>query len=132
VSFAASTPLALRKRNDPLNGFRQCDGDFPITIDSFSYSPIPLIAGQNATNHVHGEANAVVNQGALLRIMGIVNNTEQLFHELDYCKIFVEQNGLECPTEKGDFDFTASWFVDRSPTSPKNEQVEHNVRVYGM
>ena len=38
---------------------------------------IPLIAGQNATNRVSGEANAVVEPGAVLRIMGIVNNTEQ-------------------------------------------------------
>src|SRR5688572_27085644 len=79
VTFAISTPLALQKRNgdDQLNGFEQCDGHHPIVVKSFSYSPIPLIAGQNATNRVSGEANAVVKPGAVLRIMEIVNKAAQ-------------------------------------------------------
>lgn len=129
ASFATSTPL--EKRDDALTGFKQCDGDFKNVVTSFGYTPNPVVTGQLVNVHIAGKATAVVEQGAVLTIVGYHNNKLDFLHVIDYCKLFVESSGFNCPTEKGDFDFKATWPIEKHPDVPKNTEKEFKLQITG-
>jgi hypothetical protein len=110
ASFAASIPL---KREDSLKGFKECDGKFPNTITSLTYSPDPVYVGHIVNIHIAGKSTATVEKNAFVDISGyFLNNDTLLFrYTFDYCKLFVNPSGSECPVEKGHFDFTANWVI---------------------
>ena len=119
TSFAVSIPL---ERRNSLSGFKECNGNFPITITSFTYSPDPVVVGHLLNIHVAGKSTATVEKNAIMDISGHFpnNNTLVFQNKLDYCKLFVEPSGSECPTEKGHFDFTANWLIpNEHDTEPK-------------
>ncbi|CAG8541637.1 12537_t:CDS:1 [Funneliformis caledonium] len=120
ASFVRSTPLELRKRLDPLTGFKMCDGNFPIIIDTFTYNPNPVIPGHNLAIRIAGVANEVVENGAILRFYH--DQGENVAREADFCEEFVEQSKFICPI-KGYFDLTSIIFLESSPTEPKNVSV---------
>ncbi|RIA79561.1 hypothetical protein C1645_745833 [Glomus cerebriforme] len=129
VSFATSIPS---KRQDPLSGFKQCEGHFPNIITSFSYSPDPPTAvHQYVTIRLGGKASEVVEQGALFSYTGYDKNNPNtvVFHnEVDYCSLFVEQSGFSCPVKKGDFNFSATWPADHNP-QPNTVVVEYDIKA---
>ncbi len=134
ASLATSTPLDLQKRKDPLNGFKQCHGNFPITVTSFFHYPNPLISGQEITVHMSGKANAVVEKGAKVRLLvSHDDHEEELYDEFDYCKVFVEKSGSTCPVKKGHFDFTGCW-IDKppAPDDPKHTGFVVHSKFLGM
>ena len=133
ASFAKPIPFDLERREDALTGFKQCDnGDFPNVVTSFDYSPNPVVAGQMVNVHIAGKASKVVEKGALMVITGHYENQLDFLHVLDYCKLFVESSGSNCPVETGDFDFKASWPVEEHPGVPKNTTNEFKLQITGM
>ncbi|RIA99724.1 hypothetical protein C1645_730645 [Glomus cerebriforme] len=113
VSFATSIPS---KRQDPLNGFKQCEGYFPNIITSFSYSPDPPTAvHQYVTIRLGGKASEVVEQGALFSYTGYDKNNPNTVWILMPCK-------------KGDFNFSATWPADHNP-QPNTVVVEYDIKA---
>ncbi|CAB4444063.1 unnamed protein product [Rhizophagus irregularis] len=133
VSFATSTPTPL-KRQDQLNGFTQCKGSFANSITVLSYTPNPIVTGQNITVHLAGTATEIIKQGTTIVYTVYFKDepTKEAFqHKQDFCEVFVKQSGSECPVKKGDYSFTASWLVEKHPDEPKNLVVEYNFNISG-
>lgn len=131
ASFATSTPL---KRQDQLSGFTQCQGTFPNSITVLSYTPNPVVVGQNVTVHLAGKATEIIKQGTTLVHTGYFKDepTKQAFqHSQDFCETFVKQSGSECPVKEGDYSFTASWLIEKHPDEPKNLVVEYGFNISG-
>ncbi|PKY13906.1 hypothetical protein RhiirB3_425813 [Rhizophagus irregularis] len=134
VSFATSNPTPL-KRQDQLNGFTQCKGSFANSITLLSYTPNPVVTGQNVTSHLAGTATEIIKQGATIVYTAYFKDepTKEAFqHKQDFCEVYVKQSGSECPVKKGDYSFTASWLVEKHPDEPKNLVVEYyfNISVF--
>jgi hypothetical protein len=131
ASFATSTPL---KRQDQLSGFKQCQGTFPNSITALSYSPNPVVIGQNVTVNMVGTATEIIKQGTTLVYTGYSKDepTKQEFqHQLDYCETFVKQSGSECPVKEGDYNFSASWLIEKHPGQPQNVVIEYGFNISG-
>ena len=129
ISIATSTPL---KRQD-LSGFKQCEGNIPNTLTTLTYSPNPTVTGQNVYVHLGGMANEIVEQGAKFKAIVYEKNTNKVAftHVLDYCSKFVEPSGSKCPVGKGDFNFTATWFIEQDPNDPKHVVIEYDANLSG-
>jgi hypothetical protein len=110
ASFAVSIPS---KRENSGSEFKECDGNFPNTITLLAYSPDPVFVGHILNIHIAGKSTATVEKDAFMVISGHFPNNDTLVfnHKLDYCKLFVNPSGSECPVKKGHFDFTANWLV---------------------
>src|SRR5690349_1379590 len=117
ASFATSIAI---KRDDPLSGFKQCDGDFPNPITLYNYSPNPVVVGQMITVRIGGEVTKTIEKGALVKVTGYQDKKELFTYEQDYCKMFVEPSGFKCPVGKGHFEHTASFPAERDPSDPKH------------
>jgi hypothetical protein len=126
VSFTASIAI---KRNDPLTGFKQCDGDFPNPITLYSYSPNPVVVGQMITVRIGGEVTKPIEKGALVKVTIYQDKKELYTYERDYCKMFVEPSGSKCPVGKGHFEHTASFLADRDPSDPKHVEMEFGFKI---
>lgn len=50
--FATFTSSTLIRRQDALNGFKECQGNFPNKITSHEFTPNPIVAGQVVTVHM--------------------------------------------------------------------------------
>jgi hypothetical protein len=129
ILYKMSDISILTKRKDPLSGYVPCIGKYPNTITSFSYSPYPVIPGQNLTIRIAGKATVPVEPGALYTDTVFLANNQTYSSNHDYCKLVVEQNGLACPVAAGDFDYTATWFVANKPTDPKDVDVEFGLKI---
>ncbi|PKY48719.1 hypothetical protein RhiirA4_445498 [Rhizophagus irregularis] len=128
VSFATSNPTPLKRQ---LNGFTQCKGGFANSITALSYTPNPVVTGQNITVHLAGTATEIIKQGTTIVYTVYFKDepTKEAFqHKQDFCEVFVKQSGSECPVKKGDYSFTASWFIEKHPDEPKNV-VEYNFNI---
>ncbi|RGB27184.1 hypothetical protein C1646_799355 [Rhizophagus diaphanus] len=129
VSFATSTPL---KRQDQLDGFTQCKGSFANSITALSYTPNPVVTGQNVTVHLAGTATEIIKQGTTLVYTAYFKDepTKEAFHHIqDFCEVYVKQSGSECPVNKGDYSFTASWLIEKHPDEPKNLVIEYSFNI---
>ncbi|GBB87538.1 hypothetical protein RclHR1_00140042 [Rhizophagus clarus] len=129
ASFATSTPL---KRQDQLTGFKQCQGTFPNSITVLTYTPNPVVLGQNVTVHIAGKATEVIKQGTTLVYTGYFENepTKQAFqHQVDFCDTFVKPNGSECPVKEGDYSFIGSWLLEKHPNEPQNLVMEFGFNI---
>ncbi|PKC10849.1 hypothetical protein RhiirA5_498118 [Rhizophagus irregularis] len=120
---------------DQLNGFTQCKGSFANSITLLSYTPNPVVTGQNVTSHLAGTATEIIKQGATIVYTAYFKDepTKEAFqHKQDFCEVYVKQSGSECPVKKGDYSFTASWLVEKHPDEPKNLVVEYyfNISVF--
>src|SRR4051794_24172427 len=101
-SFVKSTPLELRKRQEPSSSdYKICDGDYAISLTSMKISPDPIVTGQNITVNMVGKTAAVIEKGAIMRIYHDPKGNFE--HEFSFCEIFVEPSGFACPFEKGNF-----------------------------
>ena len=129
TSVRSKNPLKHLKRQDSLSGYKQCDGDYPNIITLYNYKPVPIIPYQNITVHMAGKATETVEPGALMTVTGYLHDKQLFSYDEDYCKLFIEQNGLTCPVEKGDFDYTATWFVNGAPSDPISMDVEYGFKV---
>jgi hypothetical protein len=129
ASFATSTPL---KRQDQLSGFKQCQGTFPNSITVLNYSPNPVIVGQNVTVNMAGTATEIIKQGTTLVNTGYLKGVQEFQHQVDYCETFVKPSGFECPVKKGDYNFSASWLVEKHPDDPQNDVIEWDFNISGM
>jgi hypothetical protein len=127
ASFAASSPL---KRQDKLSGFKQCDGKFANTITLFSYSPNPVIVGQDVKVRIAGEIKVPILAGASMNITHYYDNKLLFTEKTDFCKMFVEPNGSKCPLGIGNFDFSTTFHTENSPSDPKNVEMDIGVRMF--
>src|SRR6266496_5905117 len=114
---------------DALSGFKQCKhGDFPNKITLFTYTPNPVVAGQEVTVRMAGKAAVTIENGATFQNTGFYQNKQIFQHNDDFCKEFVIPSGFTCPVN-GDFDFTVKFPVDTSPDDPKNTVLEFGIRT---
>ena len=128
TSFVTSIPFPS-ERNDPLSGFKECEGDFPDTITAFSFKPDPVDVGEPLTVRIASDAYVPMKNGSLITVTGYLNN-EQAFNEVtDFCQYFVEQSS-ECPVE-GHFDITATQPTMPSPSDPKDTVLDYLVQISG-
>ncbi|CAI2185151.1 4832_t:CDS:2, partial [Funneliformis geosporum] len=111
-----STPLELQKRQDQLSGFKICDGNYPVTINTFTCNPNPIILGHNLALRFAGVANAAIEDGSILSFYHQSGNAELV---QDFCKDYAEQSAYKCPIV-GSFDLTSIVFLDSPPDEPKN------------
>ncbi|PKC71766.1 hypothetical protein RhiirA1_412748, partial [Rhizophagus irregularis] len=116
VTFVSSTPI---RRQDALSGFKPCQGDFPNEITSFSFTPNPLVGGQEFTVRIGGKATVTIESSTLYRLT--VN--KQVIYETSFCKEFVIPSGFTCPVNDN-FDFTAK----PHPIS-KDTLAEYDVKI---
>jgi hypothetical protein len=123
VTFVSSTPI---RRQDALNGFKQCQGDFPNEITVFKFTPNPLVAGQEATGNIAGKATVtMIENGALYKITGF----KQAFQrEISFCEAIVAPSGHSCPV-KDNFDFTTKFIEEKNPDEPKNTVTEYDIKI---
>ncbi|CAG8778129.1 2770_t:CDS:2, partial [Dentiscutata erythropus] len=109
--------------------FTQCNGTFPNEVTSFSFSPNPIIAGQNVTYTISVEDTATVQHGATLNIT-IYHQQQVMFNVVtDYCKDLIEASGYKCPLEPGNYTFVFSEYMMTTPNDPKNTTVEFNSKT---
>ncbi|CAB5377391.1 unnamed protein product [Rhizophagus irregularis] len=101
--FATFTSSTLIRRQDALNGFKECQGNFPNKITSHEFTPNPIVAGQVVTVHMKGIATVPIEK-------------------------VVIPSGFTCPV-KGDFNFVNTFPADTSPNDPKNSVLEFFVRI---
>jgi hypothetical protein len=127
ASFTTSSPLL--KRQDQLSGFKQCDGEFANTITLYSYSPNPVIIGQDVKVRIAGEIKVPILSSATITISHYYNNELLFTEQSDFCKIFVEPNGSTCPLEIGNFDFSTTFPTESDPSDPKNVEMDIGVRI---
>ncbi|RGB43382.1 hypothetical protein C1646_681218 [Rhizophagus diaphanus] len=99
VTFVSSTPI---RRQDALSGFKPCQGNFPNEITLFSFTPNPLVGGQEFTVRIGGKATVTIENGTLYKLT--VN--KEVIYETSFCKEFVIPSGFTCPVNDN-FDFTA-------------------------
>ncbi|CAI2189632.1 9534_t:CDS:1, partial [Funneliformis geosporum] len=118
ASFVQSTPLELQKRQeDQLSGFKPCDGNYPVTINTFTYNPNPVILGHNLALRFAGVANAAIEDGSIISFYHDQSGIP--VHVENFCNDFVVQSGYICPI-LGSFDLTSIEFLDSPPDEPKN------------
>ncbi|CAB5377389.1 unnamed protein product [Rhizophagus irregularis] len=60
--FATFTSSTLIRRQDALNGFKECQGNFPNKITSHEFTPNPIVAGQVVTVHMKGIATVPIEK----------------------------------------------------------------------
>src|SRR5690242_17607019 len=94
ITFVTSTPIG---RQDALNGFKLCKGNFPNEITAVSFYPIPLVAGQEATSRIAGKATVTIENGALYNTTGFYENKQVFRHEIGFCEVIVNSSGSTCP-----------------------------------
>ncbi|CAG8786587.1 32373_t:CDS:1, partial [Racocetra persica] len=109
---------------DSLSEFTQCAGTFPNKVTSFSFSPNPIIAGQNITYTISVMNTVTVQQGATLNISTATFNIVT-----DYCKDLIESSSYKCPLEPGNYTFVFSEYFRTTPNDPKNTTIEINSRT---
>ena len=129
VTFVTSIPLLSERHNDPLSGFKECDGYFPDKITLFSFSPDPVVVGQPINIRMAGDIPEPIEEGSTLTVTGFLNN-EQAFNDVtDFCQYFVEPN-FKCPL-KDHFDITTSYPTMTDPSDPKNTTLDFIVQISG-
>ncbi|KAF0441153.1 phosphatidylglycerol / phosphatidylinositol transfer protein [Gigaspora margarita] len=112
----------------PLSGFTQCTGTFPNEVTSFSFSPNPIIAGQNVTYTISVDNTVTVQHGATFNIT-TYKQQQVIFNVVsDYCKNLIE-GGYECPLEPGNYTFVFSDYMMTTPYDPKNTTIEFDSRT---
>ncbi|CAB4488627.1 hypothetical protein RhiirA5_497830 [Rhizophagus irregularis] len=126
--FATFTSSTLIRRQDALNGFKECQGNFPNKITSHEFTPNPIVAGQVVTVHMKGIATVPIEKGSIYQNTVFYNNEQVLQHNDDFCKEVVIPSGFTCPV-KGDFNFVNTFPADTSPNDPKNSVLEFFVRI---
>ena len=104
VSFVTSIPLLSERDDDPLSGFKECEGYHPDSITLFSFSPNPIVVGQPINIHIAGDLPAPIKEGSTLNVTSYLDNKQKFTKVRDFCKFFVEPK-YKCPVE-GHFDIT--------------------------
>ncbi|CAG8845214.1 40788_t:CDS:1, partial [Gigaspora margarita] len=108
--------------------FTQCTGTFPNEVTSFSFSPNPIIAGQNVTYTISVDNTATVQHGATFNITTYKQQQVMFNVVSDYCKNLIE-GGYECPLEPGNYTFVFSDYMMTTPYDPKNTTIEFDSRT---
>ncbi|GBB87540.1 hypothetical protein RclHR1_00140044 [Rhizophagus clarus] len=122
VTFVSSTPI---KRQDAL---KQCKGNFPNEITTYTYTPNPIVIGQETTFHIAGKATVAIENGALYKIMGFYGKKQIYHYDVDFCEAIVAPSGFTCPV-KGNFDFTPHYTIKPEPNDPKNTIEENVIKI---
>ncbi|CAG8682586.1 5822_t:CDS:2 [Cetraspora pellucida] len=103
INFATSFPYSIFRR-DSLSGFTKCNGTFPIEITSFSFSPNPVIIGQNVTFTFSFVSTETIQQGVTL------NDTA-----------YYQQ-------QPGNYTIVSSGYLTPTPNDPKNITIEYDLK----
>lgn len=127
VTFVSSTPI---RRQDALSGFKPCKGNFPNEITTYTYTPNPIMMGQEATVRIAGKATVTIENGALYKVTGFYENKQIFHYDINFCEAIVEPSGFKCPV-KDNFDFTTKFSLDNDSSDPKNTIEEYGLKIIG-
>ncbi|GBB89297.1 hypothetical protein RclHR1_00160013 [Rhizophagus clarus] len=63
---------------------------------AISFTPIPLVMGQNTTVHITGKVPVIIENGALYKITGFYENKQVFHHKVGFCEAIVTPSGYTC------------------------------------
>ncbi|CAG8601984.1 25812_t:CDS:2, partial [Dentiscutata erythropus] len=128
ITFTTSLPYPIFRR-DSLSGYTQCDGTFPNEVTYFSFSPNPIIVGQNVTYTVTEVNTATIQEGATLNVTGYYQQKVAFNEVTDFCKEWIEASGYKCPLEPGTYSLVVSEYIMPGQNDPKNTTIDFDLRV---
>ena len=116
----------FKKRNGPVGKLLQCPGDFPITFDSYEYTPIVLSPGKNFTENYKWTSTIEIVKGSIATLNVYHKNDLLYSHKEDFCAE-VEKLGGKCPIPPGTYHTVSTHPFDTSPDQPKDVTDEYLV-----
>jgi len=109
----------LFKKHEPFGKFIQFPGNFPVTVNSNTYTPIILVPGKNMTHHVNWTNTIELVKGTI-GVLEVYHNNDLLYkYEEDFC-VAMEKFGFKCPIPPGTYDMVITYEFYYSPDQPKN------------
>ncbi|RIA83806.1 hypothetical protein C1645_785418, partial [Glomus cerebriforme] len=129
-SYTSAVPNPMMKRDDPLSGFKPCNGStFPITYTLFSFDPNPIVIGKTLVTKVAGTSTVVIEQGAIETVEAFSNGQLAFAKQDDFCKKISENSGENCPLQPGNFNTASTTVPPPGPNDPKGQTLAFDVTI---
>ncbi|CAG8470674.1 uncharacterized protein OCT59_022238 [Rhizophagus irregularis] len=118
--FALVTTSSSNLIPRQLSQFQLCDSGktYPLSITTLTYTPNPIVLGQNLTLKIVGTSQVQVDQNSNLKVQG-TGLLSFLVYNIDFCNELLAPNvpsGSQlCPIPVGNFDYDITVTVPNRP-----------------